>query len=229
MCHLRRTLQPTSPISLEEEEQCRGSLPLHMEINALTCLHSPYPQTRWSCSAPGLRCHGEFHSGIICSAVETTSQTPPIHPASIQHQWNTKQKWAYPQLHWSGNADRTTENQATLLPHWYRQSETYLRISMVHSHPAKHQLGPKMDRNRATATHLMCTRKEESPHWRMQHHTHRKMYHETSICTSNSSLYIAWVQISGEGPSMSKKQTLASKLAEQARSQKGSREIPAKY
>ena len=46
---------------------------------------------------------------------------------------------------------------------------------------------------------------------------------------ANSSLYIAWIQISGDGPSTSKKQTLTSKLAEQARSQKGSREILVKY
>ena len=46
---------------------------------------------------------------------------------------------------------------------------------------------------------------------------------------ANGSLYIACVQISGEGPSTSKKQTLASRLAEQAGSQKGSGEIPAKY
>ena len=37
------------------------------------------------------------------------------------------------------------------------------------------------------------------------------------------------MQIAGEGPSTSKKQTLASKLVEQAGSQKGSGEIPAKY
>ena len=46
---------------------------------------------------------------------------------------------------------------------------------------------------------------------------------------ANGSLYIVHVQIPGEGPGMSKKQTLVSKLAEQAGSQKGSREIPAKY
>ena len=46
---------------------------------------------------------------------------------------------------------------------------------------------------------------------------------------ANGSLYVAHIQISGEGPSASKKQTLTSKLAEQARSQKGSGEIPAKY
>ena len=46
---------------------------------------------------------------------------------------------------------------------------------------------------------------------------------------ANGSLYVAWIQILGERPSTSKKQTLISKLVEQARSQKGSREIPAKY
>ena len=46
---------------------------------------------------------------------------------------------------------------------------------------------------------------------------------------TNNSLYVAWIQILGEGPSTSKKQTLTSKLVEQAGSQKGSREIPAKY
>ena len=46
---------------------------------------------------------------------------------------------------------------------------------------------------------------------------------------ANSSLYVAQIQISGEGQNTSKKQTLTSKLAEQARSQKGSKEIPAKY
>ena len=46
---------------------------------------------------------------------------------------------------------------------------------------------------------------------------------------ANGSLYIAWIQMSREGPNTSKRQMLASKLAEQAGSQKGSREIPAKY
>ena len=46
---------------------------------------------------------------------------------------------------------------------------------------------------------------------------------------ANNSLYIAWVQMPGEDSHTSKKQTLASKLAEQAGSQKGSREIPVKY
>ena len=46
---------------------------------------------------------------------------------------------------------------------------------------------------------------------------------------ANGSLYIPWIQISGKGSSTSKKQTLVSKLAEQAGSQKGSGEIPAKY
>ena len=46
---------------------------------------------------------------------------------------------------------------------------------------------------------------------------------------ANGSLYMAQMQIAGEGSSTSKKQTLALKLAEQAGSQKGSREIPAKY
>ena len=46
---------------------------------------------------------------------------------------------------------------------------------------------------------------------------------------ANGSIYVVQIQISGKGPSMSKKQTLASKLAEQARSQKGSGKIPAKY
>ena len=46
---------------------------------------------------------------------------------------------------------------------------------------------------------------------------------------ANGSLYVAWMQIPSEGTSTSKKQTLASKLAEQAGSQKGSGEIPAKY
>ena len=46
---------------------------------------------------------------------------------------------------------------------------------------------------------------------------------------ANGSLYIAQIQIPGEGLSMSKKQTLMSKLVEQAGSQKGSGEIPAKY
>ena len=46
---------------------------------------------------------------------------------------------------------------------------------------------------------------------------------------ANGSLYIACIQISGEGLSTTKKQTLASKLAEQVGSQKGSGEIPAKY
>ena len=46
---------------------------------------------------------------------------------------------------------------------------------------------------------------------------------------ANGSLYIAQIQIAGEGPSMSKKQTLASKLVEQVGSQKGSGEIPVKY
>ena len=46
---------------------------------------------------------------------------------------------------------------------------------------------------------------------------------------ANGSLYLAQIQIPGEGPSTSKRQTLASKLAEQAGSQKGSGEIPAKY
>ena len=46
---------------------------------------------------------------------------------------------------------------------------------------------------------------------------------------ANSSLYVAQIQIPGEGPSTSKKQTLASKLVEQAGSQKGSGEIPAEY
>ena len=46
---------------------------------------------------------------------------------------------------------------------------------------------------------------------------------------ANSSLYVVWIQISGKGPSTLMKQTLTSKLVEQAGSQKGSREIPAKY
>ena len=46
---------------------------------------------------------------------------------------------------------------------------------------------------------------------------------------ANGLLYVAQVQILGGGPSTSKKQTLASKLVEQAGSQKGSGEIPAKY
>ena len=46
---------------------------------------------------------------------------------------------------------------------------------------------------------------------------------------ANGSLYIAWIQIPGKGLSTSKKQTLASKLVEQAGSQKGSREIPVEY
>ena len=46
---------------------------------------------------------------------------------------------------------------------------------------------------------------------------------------TNGSLYIAQIQISGQGSNAMKKQTMASKLAEQAGSQKGSREIPAKY
>ena len=46
---------------------------------------------------------------------------------------------------------------------------------------------------------------------------------------ANGLIYMAWVQISGEGPSTSNKQTLVSKLAEQVGSQKGSGEIPAKY
>ena len=46
---------------------------------------------------------------------------------------------------------------------------------------------------------------------------------------ANGSLYIAWVQIPSEGPSTSKKQTLTSKLAVQAGSQKRSGEISAKY
>ena len=46
---------------------------------------------------------------------------------------------------------------------------------------------------------------------------------------ANGSLYVAWMQIAGEGPSTSKKQMLASKLVEQAGSQKGNGEIPAKY
>ena len=55
-------------------------------------------------------------------------------------------------------------------------------------------------------------------------HTVRHPYVPT-----NGSIYMAWVQLSGKGPSTLKKQTLASKLAEQVGSQKGSREIPAKY
>ena len=46
---------------------------------------------------------------------------------------------------------------------------------------------------------------------------------------ANGSMYVAQIQIPSEGTSTSKRQTLASKLAEQAGSQKGSREIPAKY
>ena len=46
---------------------------------------------------------------------------------------------------------------------------------------------------------------------------------------SNGSLYIARVQMLDENLSINKKQTLASKLAEQAGSQKGSKEIPDKY
>jgi hypothetical protein len=46
---------------------------------------------------------------------------------------------------------------------------------------------------------------------------------------SNGSLYIARVQMPDESSNMNKKQTLASKLAEQAGSQKGSKEIPDKY
>ena len=46
---------------------------------------------------------------------------------------------------------------------------------------------------------------------------------------ANSSLYIAQIQIGEGGLSTSRKQMLASKLAEQAGSQKGSKEIPAKY
>ena len=46
---------------------------------------------------------------------------------------------------------------------------------------------------------------------------------------ANGSLYVAQIQIPGKGLTASKKQTLASKLAEQAGSQKGSGEIPAKY
>ena len=46
---------------------------------------------------------------------------------------------------------------------------------------------------------------------------------------ANDSLYVAWVQIGGAGPSTSKKQMLASKLVEQAGLQKGNGEIPAKY
>ena len=46
---------------------------------------------------------------------------------------------------------------------------------------------------------------------------------------ANGFLYVVQIQIAGEGPSTSKKQTLALKLAEQVGLQKGSREIPAKY
>ena len=46
---------------------------------------------------------------------------------------------------------------------------------------------------------------------------------------ANGSIYVAQVQMLGEGSSTSKKQTFMSKLAEQAGSQKGSGEIPAKY
>ena len=46
---------------------------------------------------------------------------------------------------------------------------------------------------------------------------------------ANGSLYMAQIQIPSEGPSTSKKQTCASKLVEQAGSQKGSGEIPAEY
>ena len=46
---------------------------------------------------------------------------------------------------------------------------------------------------------------------------------------ANGSLYVAQIQILGKGPSTSKKQILTSKLAEQAGSQKGNRETPAKY
>ena len=49
---------------------------------------------------------------------------------------------------------------------------------------------------------------------------------------ANGSLYVAWIQriqVPSEGPSTSKKETLASKLVEQAGSQKGSGEIPAEY
>ena len=46
---------------------------------------------------------------------------------------------------------------------------------------------------------------------------------------ANGSLYIARIQISGQELKAMRKQTMASKLAEQAGSQKGSGEIPAKY
>ena len=46
---------------------------------------------------------------------------------------------------------------------------------------------------------------------------------------ANGSLYVAQIQIPGEGLNSSKKQMLMSKLAEQAGSQKGSGEIPVKY
>ena len=46
---------------------------------------------------------------------------------------------------------------------------------------------------------------------------------------ANGSLYVVQIQISGEGPNMSMRQTLALKLVEQVGLQKGSGEIPAKY
>ena len=43
---LRRVIQSISPVSVEEKEWCRRHLPLHMKVNAATCLYSPHIQIR---------------------------------------------------------------------------------------------------------------------------------------------------------------------------------------
>ena len=77
---------------------------------------------------------------------------------------------------------------------------------------------------------IICTPEKKKVHigkcstMPMGRHTIRHPY-----MPANGSLYVAQIRIAGEGSSTSKKQTLTSKLAEQAGLQKGSGEIPAKY
>ena len=77
---------------------------------------------------------------------------------------------------------------------------------------------------------IICTPKKKKVHISECSTTpagRRTIWHPYAL--ANGSLYITHIQIPGKGLSTARKQTLASKLAEQAGSQKGSREIPAKY
>ena len=85
-------------------------------------------------------------------------------------------------LTWRCRLDNKGPSYAS--PHWHRWTKTHLRVPIVHSHPTKYQLGPRMDWSWPAATHHMCTREEEGLHQQMQYHTHRKTHHETLLCTS---------------------------------------------